>query len=163
MKRKVVYNAGYGGYSFSPLAIKKFYELEYPNTPIYIYKREPSDSHSSHYILIDNIEEYSGSITAMNVVCLNKYFGNEFTIKYYDRVSESSEMDLIRRFNSSMIHTDLPNVQRHNENLVKVVEELGDKANSSISNLKIYDVGESAYHIDEYDGLESILTSDEWH
>lgn len=51
-------------------------------------------------------------------------------------------------------------IERHNPHLVKVVEELGDLASSSFSNLKIAEITSSIYKIDEYDGAESVVTPD---
>ena len=42
--------------------------------------------------------------------------------------------------------------------LVLVVEELEEKANGPCSELKIIDIGDSKFHINEYDGLESVVT-----
>jgi hypothetical protein len=47
--------------------------------------------------------------------------------------------------------------------LVQVVEQLGDKANGSYAKLFITDVPSGTkYRIDEYDGLESVMTIDDY-
>jgi len=51
-------------------------------------------------------------------------------------------------------------IERHNPHLVKVVEELGDLASDSFSNLKIDEITSPIYRIDEYDGAESVITPD---
>lgn len=54
---------------------------------------------------------------------------------------------------------------RHDPHLVAVVEQLGQKANTCYSNLVIEEVpAGTLYRIDEYDGMESIITPDtyEW-
>lgn len=52
---------------------------------------------------------------------------------------------------------------RSDPDLVKVVEELGSKANNSFSELVIYDVPEgSRYRIEEYDGNESVMKEEEY-
>jgi hypothetical protein len=51
-------------------------------------------------------------------------------------------------------------IERHNPHLVKVVEELGDLASDSFSNLKIVEITSPIYKIDEDDGAESVITPD---
>lgn len=47
--------------------------------------------------------------------------------------------------------------------LVQVVEELGDRANTRFSDLRIKDVpAGTKYRIDEYDGHESVMTIDDY-
>lgn len=47
---------------------------------------------------------------------------------------------------------------RHHKDLVACVEALGDKANGICSKLKIYELNENIYKIDEYDGWETVTT-----
>lgn len=57
------------------------------------------------------------------------------------------------------------NIPRHDPCLVQVVEELGRAANGSHAHLAIVDVDVSqGYRIDEYDGMECVMTpsSYEW-
>lgn len=52
---------------------------------------------------------------------------------------------------------------RHDPNLVAVVEQLGKRAGSSFAELAIIDVpAGTKYRIDEYDGLESVMTVDDY-
>lgn len=60
---------------------------------------------------------------------------------------------------------DSSEFERHDSVLVKVVEELGSKrASGECAELRIYETQYSIYRIDEYDGLESVITKaeDEW-
>lgn len=50
-------------------------------------------------------------------------------------------------------------VSRHDPVLVQVVEEMGDEANGDYAKLRIDEVS-GPYHIDEYDGFESVETSE---
>lgn len=52
-------------------------------------------------------------------------------------------------------------IKRHNELLVKTVEDLGLEANGNYSKLKIQEVS-SPYRIEEYDGFERVVTSYDW-
>lgn len=46
-------------------------------------------------------------------------------------------------------------IERNNQYLVRVVEELGDEANGRFAELKVVDIpDEVEWQIDEYDGLE---------
>lgn len=50
-------------------------------------------------------------------------------------------------------------MSRHDPFLVKVVEELGDKANGMCAKLRIYETESDRYIIEEYDGFESVVVS----
>jgi hypothetical protein len=54
----------------------------------------------------------------------------------------------------------LRGVLRHDPRLVQVIEELGDDASGSCANLRISEIDGDRYHIDEYDGFESVRTTD---
>ena len=57
-----------------------------------------------------------------------------------------------------------PDVKRTDKVLVRVVEELGEEANGSCSQLSIVELPDgSKYRINEYDGRESIETPDDIH
>lgn len=53
---------------------------------------------------------------------------------------------------------------RTDRDLIRVVEELGDKANSRYSKLALYDIRKgSLYRIEEYDGWEKVIEGyDDW-
>ena len=54
-------------------------------------------------------------------------------------------------------------VERADPLLVQVVEELGDRANTRFSDLRITDLpAGTKYRIDEYDGNESVCTIDDY-
>lgn len=54
-------------------------------------------------------------------------------------------------------------IDRHDAQLVKVVEELGKAANGSCAKLAIRELETGTrYYIDEYDGLESVITINEY-
>ena len=52
-------------------------------------------------------------------------------------------------------------ISRHDPTLVQVVEELGEKASDTYSNLAIAEVS-GPYRIDEYDGYESVMEPDDY-
>ncbi len=144
MNRKVVYNACYGGFGLSVKAIKRLYELKYPEKTLHFYKREDD---GDTYTEIDNPEGVGRS----SLTILEEDFGKSFSTK--DKNSE-----LYQKFNDSFVFSSLSDIPRHDPDLVQVVEELGKEASDGYSRLRVADIGESKYHIDEYDGYESVIT-----
>ncbi len=63
------------------------------------------------------------------------------------------------RFIDYGIHID--GVPRHDEVLVRVVEEMGEKASGKMSKVLIDEV-EGPYRIDEYDGFETVMTRERY-
>lgn len=56
-----------------------------------------------------------------------------------------------------------PNVVRHDPVLVRVVEELGERASGPYATLQIVELPDGTeYRIDEYDGSESVETRDSY-
>jgi 23S rRNA G2069 N7-methylase RlmK/C1962 C5-methylase RlmI len=51
-------------------------------------------------------------------------------------------------------------IQRHDPILVEVVTKLKEKASTRFSKLIIQEIDSDRYYIDEYDGLETIITPD---
>ena len=56
-------------------------------------------------------------------------------------------MDAVRSF-----------LKRHDHDLVAVVEALGKEVNGTFSELAIAEIDEDKYFIDEYDGVETVVT-----
>jgi hypothetical protein len=58
---------------------------------------------------------------------------------------------------------DVYNIDRADPILVQVVEALGDRANGDFAKLCIAEVpAGTRYHINEYDGYESVMTIDDY-
>lgn len=51
-----------------------------------------------------------------------------------------------------------PGCPRHDPRLVRVVEELGQRADGPYARLLVAEVNEDRYFISEYDGMESVVT-----
>ena len=145
MKRKVVWNACYGGFSLSPLAEKMLYEKKHPGETVYFYKE---DYESEILRRID--EKDLSSCDSFSIRCVSLDFGKEMTI---ERGSIEEE-----RFSNHLVWTH--DTVRHDPDLVWVVEELGtERASGRCAKLKVMDIGDSHYHIDEYDGYETVITN----
>ena len=51
----------------------------------------------------------------------------------------------------------LSDTSRHDSILVQAVEELGEDASGSMSDLRVYELSGDKYFIDEYDGSETVV------
>lgn len=130
---KVVINVCFGGFGLSMLAIKEYLKLK--GKEAYFY--ENKDWSSGEYIRIDDIKECKDTIK----FCYTKDLGKKF--KY---TKESQKFYIYDE-----------NIKRDDPDLVKVVEELGEKANGSYAELKVVEIPDGInWEIDEYDGNESI-------
>ena len=157
MKRKVAYNACYGGFGLSPLAQVKLYELKNPGKKVYVYNSEyliDSDCFEQRYTRQDgDISE----LRSFSVTLLSEDLGPEF-IKASIFGKDHALTELGQKFEDSYISFDWE-LDRTDPDLIKVIEELGSEAASGdCSSLAIADIGESKYHIDEYDGWETVIT-----
>ena len=132
---KIVYNACYGGFSLSDAAIERYAEIK--GITLY-YDNDPC--HYSHYYLCPP-EEYERILAEerLNPVSPDRYARSN-ALYFSDR-----------------------DIERNDPALVQVVEELGDAANGMCAELQIRDLpAGTLYRIDEYDGLESVMTNDDY-
>ena len=105
---------------------------------------------------IDWLSEH-GSERTRQFITQKKIEANE-RIKDYDpkvRVTANSTrkfyiMDAVRNF-----------LERHNPDLVAVVEALGKEVNDTFSSLAIEEIDGDMYNIEEYDGKETVVTPDD--
>jgi hypothetical protein len=149
MNRKVVWNACYGGFNLSPRAEKMLYEKKHPGETVYFYKEvyEGGDFRTHTYLRVD--EKDLDLCDAFSIHCVSLDFGKEIILE------DGSIED--KRFNNHYIWNT--EIERHDPDLVAVVEELGsEKASGKCARLRVMDIGEEHYHISEYDGYESVIT-----
>lgn len=129
MLHKIVINNCYGGFSLSTLAIKRYYELKYPEVQLSFYKLDfPLDLYQKV-----PMEEAD--------VILTKDLGDSFTGSLGDDYWVDDHI-----------------FDRHDPILVQVVEELGERAGGSCASLKVVEISGNKYRICEYDGQEWIET-----
>ena len=133
---KVVYNACYGGFNLSREACKRYWELQ--GKEVWI---EDGDFMNTFTVWLVPPEE--------RVVKPEPWYSAplEERIAYNRKHSEQTWYDR--------------DVSRHDPILVQVVEELGEKANGMCAKLAIDEVS-GPYRIDEYDGFESVETSESY-
>ena len=99
------------------------------------------------------------------------YGGFGLSDKAVQRYSDLTGLGLTHHKPYLLGHWELPNgdywydtdLSRSDPILVQVVEELGEEANGDYAKLAFREVEPGTkYRIDEYDGMESVMTSDEY-
>jgi hypothetical protein len=140
---KIVINRCFGGFSISLLAIKRLCEIQCRECYFY----EGSFDGPYKKITLEEAEKKPYMVYAFTV-------GNEDELnKMLAKRSSISEQDEIWK----KIHIDSRPESRDDPDLIKVVQELGEKANGQCADLKIIEIPDDVnYEIDEYDGCESI-------
>jgi hypothetical protein len=134
---KIVVNRKHGGFGLSPKAKKRYLELV--GKDCYFYKQ-------------------------------TKYGHENNDVDEYTRIpiDEASEAFIAYTITKDLgkIVNDIPNdntywydgdIERDDPVLIRVVEEMGEEANSKYSNLEIVEIPDDViWQIDDYDGYESI-------
>lgn len=134
---KIVYNATYGGFGLSDAAIRRYAELK--GWALWV---DPGKFGLDIYWKVPPEErpvepEPWGSAPLAERQAYNKDYD---TKTLTDRTIPRTDLDL-----------------------VKVVEELGKAANARFAELRIAEVpAGSHYRIDEYDGLEGVMTPEDY-
>ena len=138
---KVVYNNCYGGFGLSAKAIAYILRQNKPDVKLFFYKQD-FENWDWHYTKCNEAE-------ATHVFL--KDFGDEF---YYAQVNQV-------QFNDNVVYDSQVYKNRHDPRLIKAVEELGEEANSNYAKLRIAEIESDLYRIDEYDGLETVVTPED--
>lgn len=89
------------------------------------------------------------------------YDSKEYGFTSWYRIPKS-EYDALEDYEAkNEAYFSVSDLSRTDPALVQVVEELGERANDSFARLQIAEVpAGTLYRIDEYDGLESVMTQD---
>ena len=138
---KVVYNSCYGGFGLSAKAIAHIVHQNNPNIKLYFYKRFYDDNLKERYSKSTVDEAYLVSL---------KDFGDCFSFEDYNNVE----------LQDNLIYDEQVITSRHDPRLIKAVEELKEEADGRYSELKIAEIDSDRYYIDEYDGMETVVTPD---
>lgn len=132
--RYVVINAQHGGFRLSEEAIKRYHELN--NQQVWIEPNEKFKSTSTVWLVPKD--------QRMSII--------EDTSKWND-LTDQEKLDYNNLYeNQTWRDRD---INRDDPTLVRVVRELGDKANGRFSSLKIVEIpADVDWIIEEYDGAE---------
>lgn len=129
---KIVINKCYGGFHPSVAAIRKY--LERKGLGCFVY-----ESTGREYVKVDDSRSSFATIFTEDM-------GERFMVRSSEHAPYFSMYDL----------------DRTDPDLVAVVEELGDLANSDVSQLKVVEIPDGIeYTIEEYDGVEWIAEKHE--
>jgi hypothetical protein len=142
---KLVINKCYGGFSLSPLAVKRMAELR--GEECFFFKEK-----SRKYTPI-TIEKAQKEFlwTAFKVKNPTDYFSYE----NFHSLSIEDKVKLNQSY--SKVNLTCRPENRSDPLLVQTVEELGEKANGSCAELKIIEIPDGIeWEINEYDGMESV-------
>jgi len=147
---EIVVNKCYGGYSLSPLAVKRLAELN--NKPCYFFNEEYKDS---ELLKVPTTVDCAGSglfFSAYTVPNPDEYMAD---VKDWVQMTDKEKEAHNKKYDE--ISLDLRPEDRTDKLLIQVIKELGEKANGSCANLKIIEIPDDVdWEINEYDGFESI-------
>ncbi len=141
-EQEIVINRRYGGFGLSNKAIKRYLELKGKQAFFYIEKGGWKPDVKRIYEKVD--ETYGKKDNEFNLVWVfTKDKGEEFS----EKLDNSPDY-----WGSSG-----SDIERDDEELVKVVKELGSKANGSHAELVVVKIPSGVeWEISEYDGMETI-------
>lgn len=143
---KVVINRCFGGFSLSPLAVKKLAERKGKQCFFFTSRGLAND-----YEPIEMPKEifFWSAFTVPNPT---EYLKSE---KDWHSMTQQERIEHNKKYEEITLESRPEN--RSDIDLVKVVKELGDAANGACAELRIVEIPDDVkYEIDEYDGNESI-------
>ena len=137
---KIVLNKCYGGFGLSHVAKMELFKKRGIEVFPYIYKWDGGEVSYERYSLDKLDNSLMTSIT---------YFQKDPKIdSFIEEANEKSEY--------APIYLDFDYEDRGNEDLVEVVEKLGELAGGRFSELRVVDIPNGAsYEISDYDGIET--------
>lgn len=152
---KVAINICFGGFSLSPLAVKRMAELQ-GRECYFFHNARKADGH----IDLDRLENIS-----LEQATDEGLFWNAYDIPNPDdfirQQKDWSEMTADEKSAANELYSkhnlSSRNYDRHDPLLIQVIEELGTKANGHCADLRIVEIPDGTdYEISEYDGNEHI-------
>lgn len=131
---KIVINKCFGGFSLSLRAVSRLYKLK--KEPCYFFRSAGVFSGPYQRITLEDAEK----LNDLHVSCFSVKNPDDFTSKQLDEYFINCRPE-----------------DRSDPDLVRVVEELGARANGRCAELAVVDIPDDVeYTIEEYDGLEHV-------
>jgi len=131
---KIVINRCFGGFGLSPIAIKEYLKLK--GKECFFYKQ-------TKYNINDGTEEYSRIDNPKNQMSVHPY------------TKDLGEKTNCFEYNEYYFH--VRDIERNDQDLISVVEELGESASGWAANLQVIEIPDDVdWEISDYDGLESV-------
>jgi hypothetical protein len=153
---KVVINRCYGGFSLSARAVARIAELQGRKCYFFKHEYKPVD----RYIPVDlkDLENKKGvigaSFFAFDIPNPNEELAYPKGKTFYDLTDKQRVAHNAKHETHSL--SNRPD-DRADPLLIKVVEELKEKANGACAELSIVEIPDGTdYEIDEYDGMERV-------
>lgn len=139
--KEIVINNQYGGFNLSPLAIKEFLKLK--GKECYFYETKYEHDKNGKTIIKYEKQDINNLKSDLFIIVFTKDFGGTVT------ATDISDEDYKE-------HSFCSNeIDREDKDLVKIVKQMGTKANTRVSTLKIVEIPNNVdYEIEEYDGNE---------
>ena len=136
---RIIINTCYGGYSLSKKAVKRMADIQ--GTHCFFFKSSIGNGNKGYEPLSVDDEAKTMFWTAFTIPNPNDFLvDGELPNKKYCEIEIESRPE-----------------NRSDPVLLQVVEELGKEADGQCAELKIVEIPDGVqYHIDEYDGIESI-------
>jgi len=153
---KIVINACFGGFSLSPRAVKRLAELDGRECFFFTTGKDAGgnlDIHAHVPASLDELEA-SGSLFfyALDLPDPDSVLPSQ---KNWCEMTEEEKTRSNKAWGDHGLNDRDRN--RTDPNLIRVVEELGEKANGRCAKLKVIEIPDGTeWEIDEYDGMESV-------
>lgn len=148
---KVVINKCYGGFSLSPRAVARLAELQ--GRPCFFFKQLSGDIYQKVPTTIEELDQESRPFFSAYDVAeaeVNAHAQRDWHSLSDEQKKSSNEWHDVHGFETRSF-------DRHDPLLIRIVEELGEKASGGFAKLKIVEIPDGTnYEIDEYDGMESV-------
>lgn len=142
---KLVLNKQHGGYNLSQVAIMLYAERVGKKLYTYYQDYGRDNDKGVHYVRDKRKVTLGGDFPLYQT----KDYGDVY---YLDYKGDHDE------WNSTFFDTD--HIERDDEILIEIVEQLGAEANGFLAQLRVVEIpDDSYYHIDEYDGYETVYYS----
>jgi len=151
---KIVINKCFGGFSLSPLAVKRLAELQ--GRPCYFFRNAnvngKLDLHGYESVTLEEASDsfmfFAFDVPNPNDVLAYPENWHELPLEERKRYNENHSAHSLK---------DDGSIPRNDPLLIQVIEELGEVANTKVSQLEIVEIPDDVeWEISEYDGSEHV-------